>query len=180
MNCEAKQLSYLRLSRRPETHSGGERVAMADMMQAGQQWLAGQITQFASRPVIYRSGDEYFWVLAAIGKTIGEQDAGDGLILQAEIRDYLIDASGLYLAAPVWSDLTTWTDVDFWEIRSLGSGQGVRILPKRGDQIIELVDGMKFIYEVLPIGSQKPWRYSDPYRLKLRIHTKLTGTEEIE
>ena len=43
---------------------------------------------------------------------------------------------------------------------------------------IENDDGKNFTYEVLPIGNQRAWRYSDPFRLKLRIHTKLITTEE--
>ncbi len=56
---------------------------------------------------------------------------------------------------------------------------GERTLPERGDQIIEIDDGLRFIYEVLPVGNQKAWRYSDLYRLKLRIHTKLIDTAEV-
>ena len=28
----------------------------------------------------------------------------------------------------------------------------------------------------MSIGSEPPWRYSDPFRVKLRIHTKLVDT----
>jgi hypothetical protein len=39
-----------------------------------------------------------------------------------------------------------------------------------GDQV--------FVYEVLAPGGEPPWRYSDPYRRTLRIHTKHVGTEQ--
>lgn len=32
--------------------------------------------------------------------------------------------------------------------------------------------------EKLSIGNEPPWRYSDPFRIKLRIHTKLVDTIE--
>jgi hypothetical protein len=34
-----------------------------------------------------------------------------------------------------------------------------------------------FVYEVNAPGGQPPWRYSDPYRKALRIHTKHIGTQ---
>ena len=46
----------------------------------------------------------------------------------------------------------------------LGAGP---ILPRAGDQV----------YEVNAPGGQPPFRYSDPYRRVLRIHTKHIGTE---
>lgn len=84
---------------------------------------------------------------------MADQDTGDGLVLRMEIRDYLIDSADLKL-------------------------DGQPTLPERGDLIIENEDGKNFTYEVLPIGNQRAWRYSDPFHLKLRIHTKLITTEE--
>lgn len=127
---------------------------MKDVLRDGQAWLAGKLKQFASRKVIYRYRLKHLLVLpATIGKTLGEQDAGDGLILRTEIRDYLIDVADLKI-------------------------DGQNFLPERGDQIIEVDEGERFTYEVLPIGNQKPWRYSDPFRLKLRIHTKLVANDD--
>ncbi len=127
---------------------------MSDLLRLGQKWLAEKLSQFASREIIYRRDDKVVILQATIGKTKGEQDVGDGLVLETEIRDYLIDTKDLVI-------------------------DGERTLPERGDQIIEIDDGLRFIYEVLPVGNQKAWRYSDPYRLKLRIHTKLIDTAEV-
>ncbi len=33
-----------------------------------------------------------------------------------------------------------------------------------------------FVYELMSIGNEPPWRYSDPFRIKLRIHTKRVDT----
>ena len=106
-----------------------------------------------SREVIYRRGDVETTVTATIEKIMADQDTGDGLVLRMEIRDYLIDSGDLKL-------------------------NGQLTLPERGDLIIENDDGTDFTYEVLPIGNQRAWRYSDTFRLKLRIHTKLITTEE--
>jgi hypothetical protein len=46
------------------------------------------------------------------------------------------------------------------------------IQPKPGDQIV--ADGV--LYEVLSLGAEGAWRWSDPYRITRRIHTKELGT----
>jgi hypothetical protein len=72
--------------------------------------------------------------------------------LHVESRDYLVRAAPLVL-------------------------NGVTELPKRGDQIHEMTDGVIFIYEVMGPGDEPHFRYSDPYRRTLRIHTKQVDTE---
>ena len=126
---------------------------MSDLLKVGQKWLAEKLTKHASREITYWRGEVETTVTATIGKTMADQDTGDGLVLRMEIRDYLIDTGDLKL-------------------------DGQPTLPERGDLIIENDDGKNFTYEVLPIGNQRAWRYSDPFRLKLRIHTKLITTEE--
>jgi putative DNA primase/helicase len=37
---------------------------------------------------------------------------------------------------------------------------------------VEVDGNQTFIFEVMALGGDPPWRYSDPFRLKLRIHTK--------
>ena len=43
--------------------------------------------------------------------------------------------------------------------------------PEAGDQIV--ADGV--VYEVMDLAGQGHWRWSDPYRTTMRIHTKETG-----
>jgi len=45
--------------------------------------------------------------------------------------------------------------------------------PEAGDQIV--ADGT--VFEVMSLGTQGQWRWSDPHRQALRIHTKETGAE---
>jgi len=89
---------------------------------------------------------------ATIGKTVFEQADEYGVIHRTQSRDYLISAADLVLA-------------------------GVPEQPKAGDRIRETVGEQIFLYEVMAPGSEPPWRYSDPYRKALRIHTKFVGTE---
>jgi len=45
--------------------------------------------------------------------------------------------------------------------------------PQAGDQIV--ADGA--VYEVMNLAGQGHWRWSDPYRTTMRIHTKEVDTE---
>jgi hypothetical protein len=54
---------------------------------------------------------------------------------------------------------------------------GSQVLPERGDTIRETQNGNVYIYEVMAPGSEPHWRWSDPHRKLLRIHTKQIGIE---
>jgi hypothetical protein len=120
---------------------------MSDMLHRGQAWLAEKLSQHASRQIIYQRDDVSVELSATIGVSRYEQDDGEGVITRAQVRDYLVDTQALMLSA-------------------------IGTLPRRGDQIIEQEANRTFIFEVMSLGSDPPWRYSDPFRIKLRIHTK--------
>jgi hypothetical protein len=120
-----------------------------DMIARGQKWLAEKVTAHASRTILYRRGESQIAILAAIGTTYVSQFAGDGLSVKVEVRDYLVDVDLLRIDDEL-------------------------IEPRRTDKIIEVIDGFAHHFEVLPIGEEREWRYSDPYRNKFRIHTKST------
>jgi hypothetical protein len=125
---------------------------VGDLLDKGSAWLEGQRKKHATREVTYRRGVESVVVKTTIGRTLFEQDDGAGVIVRMQVRDYLIDTADLVLA----SEPT---------------------LPAKGDRIEEIDAGQKHTYEVLPLGGEQHWRYSDPYRRTLRIHTKLIATE---
>ncbi|QQS09496.1 MAG: hypothetical protein IPK69_02415 [Phycisphaerales bacterium] len=128
---------------------------MGDLLDRGAAFLDAQRHQHLSRPVLYRRGTDEKEVQATIGKTEFEQVddvGGAGLIHRVESRDFLVRTAEL----------------------DLGAGP---ILPRAGDQVRETVGASVFVYEVNAPGGQPPWRYSDPYRRLLRIHTKHIGTE---
>ena len=128
---------------------------MGDLLDRGAAFLDAQRHQHLSRPVLYRRGTDEKEVQATIGKTEFEQVddvGGAGLIHRVESRDFLVRTAEL----------------------DLGAGP---ILPRAGDQMRETVGTSVFVYEVNAPGGQPPWRYSDPYRRVLRIHTKHIGTE---
>jgi hypothetical protein len=105
-----------------------------------------------SRTVVYQRGAEAKEVLATIGKTEFEQADDAGLIHRVESRDFLVRTAEL----------------------DVGAGP---IIPRAGDQVREAVGAQVFVYEVNAPGGQPAFRYSDPFRRVLRIHTKHIATE---
>lgn len=130
---------------------------MPDMLAQGLAWLEDQRHAHLTRQVVYERGGETIEVLATIGRTLFEQvDASGGVVQKFESRDFLVRASDLVLG-------------------------GRPTLPKSGDRIRETSGEQVVVYEVLtPLGgNEPPYRYSDPNRRTLRIHTKHIGTEAI-
>lgn len=108
--------------------------------------LATALRRVASCSVVYARGNQFVELKAAIGRTQSTVDP-DPLPERLQSRDYLILAAELIL-----EELAT--------------------LPQVGDQIRE-INGL--VYDVLPHGPEPCYRYADPYRRLLRIHTKHTG-----
>ena len=117
------------------------------MLRKGQEWLSSKLTEHASHKVVYRRNELGAVLKATIGKSMYDQDDGEGIVTRSQVRDFLIDTQSLLLSV-------------------IGS------LPRRGDTIVEIDGDTTFIFEVMALGGDPPWRYSDPFRLKLRIHTK--------
>ena len=126
---------------------------MADMLRAGQGWLANHLKAHASCTVVYLRGANQTSVTAIVGRTLMKlEDGYGGVHMQWTDRDFLVPPEELVLA-------------------------GSQILPERGDTIRETDNGKVYIYEVNAPGSEPPWRWSDPHRRLLRIHTKQIGIE---
>jgi hypothetical protein len=105
-----------------------------------------------TRMVTYQRGGDSVEMAATIGRTEFEQADEFGAIHKIEARDYLVLTTDLVLS-------------------------GVQTLPKAGDQVRETDGAKTFVYEVMAPGTEPPFRYSDPYRRTLRIHTKHVATE---
>ena len=125
---------------------------MADMLEQGASWLDDQRHQHMTRSVTYARVTSTVDVQATIGRTVFEQADEYGIVTKTESRDYLIRTADLVL-------------------------DGQPTLPKRGDQIRETDGSSTFVYEVLSPGDEPVFRYSDPYRKALRIHTKHIATD---
>ena len=127
---------------------------MADLLQTGSDWLEDMRAEHATRSVTYHRGADSVQVQATVGKTIFEIDNGYGILEKVESRDYLILTVDLVL-------------------------NGQEILPQRGDQVKETDGSKTYTYEVMAPGKEPHYRFSDPYRKTLRIHTKQVDVETI-
>jgi len=123
---------------------------MGDLLRQGNQWLEQQRAAHCSSPVTYRrpstgSGQA---TEAVIDATFGRTEY--------EVED----DHGLRVGAEV---------IDFLvsaDVFAPTFGE-----PEAGDQIV--ADGV--VYEVMDLAGQGHWRWSDPYRTTMRIHTKEIG-----
>jgi hypothetical protein len=125
---------------------------MPDVLEKGLAWLDGQRHAHMTRTVVYQRGADAVEIAATIGRTEFEQVDEHGVVQRLQSRDFLVRAADLVLA-------------------------GAATLPKAGDRIRETVGAQTFVYEIMAPGNEPPWRYCDPYRKALRIHTKHVATE---
>ncbi len=122
------------------------------MLERGSAWLEDQRQRHMTRTVTYERGGKTVDVQTTMGRTEFEQADEFGVIHKIESRDYLVLTADLVL-------------------------EGEPTMPKAGDRIRETDGSMTFVYEVMAPGDEPPFRYSDPYRRTLRIHTKHVATE---
>ncbi len=126
---------------------------MADLFLEGMTWLADQLKEHAAQPVVYRRGSAEVVVSATFGRTLLKlEDGYGGVRMEWTDRDFLIQADDLLLG-------------------------GTTTVPQRGDVIRETQGTRILVYEVMAPGREPPWRWSDPFRKVLRIHTKQVGQE---
>ncbi len=123
-----------------------------DLLAHGAAWLEDQRTRHLSRTVTYLRGNDSVNVPATIGRTEFEQADEYGVVHRTESRDFLVRTDALVLGDKA-------------------------VLPQAGDRIRETAGEQVFVYEVMAPGGEPPFRYSDPYRRTLRIHTKFVGME---
>ena len=126
---------------------------MPDLLKTGSDWLGGMFRKHASQRVLYSRSAAEVGLMATIGRTEWEIDAGESVLTKWESRDFLCDAAELVLPGV---GLTT---------------------PAAGDQIKEMDGSTVHVYEVCAPASVPVFEYADPYRNRLRIHTKEVDTE---
>lgn len=126
---------------------------MADLLEQGAAFLDDRRHTHLTRTVTYERGVSSVDVAATVGRTVFEQADESGFIRKVESRDFLVRRTDLIL-------------------------DGSAALPKAGDRVRDTDGSQTQVYEVMAPGGEPPFRYSDPYRKVLRIHTKHVATEE--
>ena len=117
------------------------------MFHRGLQYLTQALREHASIAIVYRRRESSVELRAVVGRTDWAAEETEGPVLAWQGRDYLIEAADLVL-------------------------DGERTTPQRGDLIEEATGDATLTYEVLAPPGQDVWRYSDPQRVRLRVHTK--------
>lgn len=126
---------------------------MGDLLKQGAEFLHAQRSAHMASDVVFVRGAESVVLSATIGHTDFEEADTDGFIQRVQTRDYLVLAADLVLG-------------------------GQPSTPVRGDIIRETIGEKVFVYEVMSPGNEPLWRWSDPHRNTIRIHTKHTDTED--
>lgn len=126
---------------------------MADLLSAALAWLGEQRVAFMSHAVTYKRGTLTCEVQATTGRTLFTLQNDAGVFETFESRDFLFSTAELVL-------------------------DGEAALPQRGDEIRETQGTKVFVCTVLAPQGEQAFKYSDPYRRTLRVHTKVTGVEE--
>ena len=126
---------------------------MSNMLERGAEWLASKLKTHASLTITYARGEDAVELRATPGHTEFEVTEPDGAVIQRQTRDYLVLTEDLVI-------------------------DGAEALPMKGDVVRETRGDITHVYEVSAPGSERCYRFSDPYRKMLRIHTQQTGTED--
>jgi len=124
---------------------------MSNKFATAATWLASQRKSHLSSPVVYRRGLAQIDELSAT-KT-AQQVEHDGNV--NEIDEELQSADWIITTADLVLDESA-------------------TLPVSGDLIVETAGGVAYTWEVMAVSGEPCFRYCDPSRVSLRIHTKLT------
>lgn len=116
---------------------------MADLLRSGAAWLANQLKASAGTLCAYKRGNNTAQFTASISRSTFEAQGQGGVIEAWESRDYLAKTDELPYGEP-----------------------------RRGDLIIEELDGVATFYEVSAPRGVPVFHYADAFQTVIRIHTK--------
>ncbi len=117
------------------------------MLETAASWANAQLRQATGKMVTYRRGLVTCDLTAVVGRSEFESQGDYGVVTKVESRDYLVAVADLRL-------------------------DDQQIYPMSGDRIEERFGETLVAYEVMAFGNEPCYRYSDPGRTTLRIHTK--------
>jgi len=117
---------------------------MTNLLHTAAQWLSDTLAASVSEAMTYTREGLGIPIAATVGSSQFEAETSLGVIETFRSQDVLVPAASLVLA-------------------------GALITPQAGDRI---TDGQGQVFEVTAPGGMTPWRYADPHRIAIRIHTK--------
>lgn len=116
-----------------------------NMMSNGSAWLSEKLQAHTSQPAFYQRGQQSVEIQVTVGESEFTRQRSDDINNEQRVVDFLFPASGIHSV--------------FHE-------------PNAGDYIETEYLGEKRLFEILSPGGEEPaWRYSDPHRNMVRVHT---------
>lgn len=113
---------------------------------------SGPIAALFGESIAYSNATHSATLTARVGSTTWEIDRGGPTLEKWEARDYVFAAAALVL-------------------------NGVAVLPAKGHKIRETIGGAVNVFEVMSPAGEPEWRYDNPEKTDIRVHTKFVGTE---
>jgi hypothetical protein len=113
--------------------------------------MTATIKQLNGITVTLASGTSSSSVTAIAGQSTFPIEDSAGLLTSLQTRDYLISATDFKL-------------------------NGAPVEPSVGMTITETLAGVNYVYKVISPNGEAAWRWSDPQRIKYRVHTKLASS----
>jgi hypothetical protein len=129
-----------------------------NLLEDGAQWLADQMEESVSSPVVYVRGSLECPLNASLGKTQFEVTDQAGMLQNVESHDFILRASEMLF-------------------------DGLPFVPKAYDSVLIVRGGVTHKYVVVQYGSmidstEQVYRWCDPYGKQLRVHTRYEGVIE--
>lgn len=121
-----------------------------DFMLWGMDWLNETLKANCPVEATYTRGGETIAIVVRLGRTIFASNRQGGPRIEFGEIDFLIDAADLVLNES-------------------------RTQPAEGDRIALTLRSIAYTFEILPVGGEPAWRWSDEYRTCYRVHCKEVG-----
>jgi len=127
---------------------------MSDLFSTAAEWIADVMADSGmSGTVTYARGEDTVDVAATKGETLFEIDTGGAAIQTYHALDFIVRTSELVF-------------------------DGEAVTPESGDTITETDGDVTRTFRVSVPGSEQCFRYTDPHRKGIRIHTKEIASEQ--
>lgn len=121
-------------------------------LQRAAERLADRLLDQASVTVTYRRGASSVSLAAVLGHQLLRVSDGRGNTkVERTDRDFIIRAADLVIGGSV-------------------------VEPRRGDRIDLTTGSTTERFDVMAPGDEPPWRYADPHKQLIRVHTKHVGS----
>jgi len=138
--------------------SRSSRSNRLNLLEDGATWLADQMEQNVSSPVVYVRGSQQCELNASLGKTQFEVTDQAGMLQNVESHDFIFRTSEMLFDTDVF-------------------------IPKALDEIHVVRNGTTHRYQVVRYGgvmdsTEQVYRWCDPYGKQIRVHTRYEGVIE--